>query len=44
MDEPEMREIASIMGDVLRSPEDEGAKEKARGRVAELTQRFPLYA
>jgi glycine hydroxymethyltransferase len=43
MDEPEMREIASIMGDVLRSPEDDGVKEKARGRVHDLTQRFPLY-
>ncbi len=44
MDEPEMREIASIMGDVLRSSQDEGVKEKARGRVRDLTQRFPLYA
>ena len=44
MDEPEMREIASIMGDALRAPQDEGIKEKARGRVRELTQRFPLYA
>ncbi|MGZ8571877.1 MAG: serine hydroxymethyltransferase [Actinomycetota bacterium] len=43
MDEPEMREIASIMGDVLRSPDDDGVKEKARGRVHDLTQRFPLY-
>jgi glycine hydroxymethyltransferase len=44
MDEPEMAEIASIMGDVLRSPDDEGAKEKARGRIRDLTQRFPAYA
>ncbi len=43
MEEAEMREIASIMGDVLRTPEDEGVKEKARGRVHDLTQRFPLY-
>ena len=43
MDEGEMREIASIMGDALRSPEDAGAKDKARGRVRDLTQRFPLY-
>jgi glycine hydroxymethyltransferase len=43
MDEAEMREIAGIMGDALRSPEDAGAKDKARGRVRELTQRFPLY-
>jgi len=44
MDEPEMREIASIMGDALRTPDDDGVKEKARGRVRDLTQRFPLYA
>ena len=43
MDEAEMREIAGIMGEALRSPEDDGAKDKARGRVRELTQRFPLY-
>ena len=25
-------------------PDDEGAKEKARGRVSDLMQRFPVYA
>jgi glycine hydroxymethyltransferase len=44
MDEPEMREIGSIIGEVLRTPTDEGVKEKARGRVGDLMQRFPLYA
>ena len=43
MDEPEMREIASIMGEALRAPADEGVKEKARARVRDLTQRFPVY-
>ena len=43
MDEPEMREIASIMADVLKSPDDAGLKEKARGRVRDLMQRFPVY-
>ena len=43
MDEPEMREIASIMADVLKQPDDAGAKEKARGRVRDLMQRFPVY-
>jgi glycine hydroxymethyltransferase len=43
MDEPEMLEIASIMADVLKSPDDVGAKEKARGRVRDLMQRFPVY-
>jgi glycine hydroxymethyltransferase len=44
MDEPEMREIAGIIGDVLRHPEDDGVREKARARVRDLMQRFPLYA
>ncbi len=43
MQEPEMREIASILGDVLRSPWDAGVKDKARVRVHDLTQRFPVY-
>jgi glycine hydroxymethyltransferase len=43
MDEPEMAEIASILGDALKNPEDGGVKEKARGRVRDLMQRFPLY-
>jgi glycine hydroxymethyltransferase len=44
MDEPEMREIASIMADVLKAADDAGVKEKARGRVRDLMQRFPVYA
>jgi len=44
MDEPEMKEVASIMGNVLRSPSDDAVKEDARGRVRELTARFPAYA
>jgi glycine hydroxymethyltransferase len=43
MDEPEMREVAAIIGDVLRHPDDDGVKEKARARVRDLMQRFPLY-
>jgi glycine hydroxymethyltransferase len=43
MDEPEMAEIAGILGDALKNPEDEGVKDKARGRVRDLMQRFPLY-
>ncbi len=43
MDEPEMREVAGIMGEALRSPEDAGVKEKSRDRVRDLMQRFPLY-
>jgi glycine hydroxymethyltransferase len=43
MDEPEMREIASIMADVLKAPDDAGIKDKVEGRVRDLMQRFPVY-
>jgi glycine hydroxymethyltransferase len=43
MDEPEMREIGSIIGDTCKNPTDDAIKEKARGRVRDLMQRFPLY-
>jgi glycine hydroxymethyltransferase len=44
MDEPEMREIASLLGAVLRAPDDETVKAAARERVAALASRFPVYA
>src|SRR5205823_13755478 len=44
MDEPEMKEVASIMGEVLRARDDDAVKERARERVGELTTRFPAYA
>jgi glycine hydroxymethyltransferase len=44
MDEPEMKEVASIIGEVLRARDDEKVKEAARERVRELTSRFPAYA
>ncbi len=43
MDEPEMREIASILGDVLGAPDDGAVKDKARGRVKDLMRSFPVY-
>jgi glycine hydroxymethyltransferase len=43
MDEPEMPEIAGIMGEVLRSPESEGVKERARASIRDLMERFPAY-
>jgi glycine hydroxymethyltransferase len=43
MDEPEMREIAGIIGDVLHHSDDAGTKDKARDQVRDLMQRFPLY-
>ncbi|MEW6059473.1 MAG: serine hydroxymethyltransferase [Actinomycetota bacterium] len=43
MDETEMKEIAAIIGEVLRSPTDEHAKAACRARVTELVARFPAY-
>jgi glycine hydroxymethyltransferase len=43
MDEPEMKEVAEIIGDVIASAEDEEVKQRARERVAALTARFPAY-
>ncbi len=43
MKEGEMREIGRIIADVLKAPEDEGMKERARKKVKELTEAFPLY-
>jgi glycine hydroxymethyltransferase len=44
MDEPEMKEISGVIGEVIRAPEDEDVKRRARERVAALTRRFPVYA
>jgi glycine hydroxymethyltransferase len=43
MDEPEMKEVAGIIGEVIRAPQDKEVKERARGRVADLVARFPAY-
>jgi glycine hydroxymethyltransferase len=43
MDEPEMKEVASILGEVLRRPTEEGVKDEARARVRGLVSRFPAY-
>jgi glycine hydroxymethyltransferase len=43
MDEPEMKEIAGIIGDVLRRPGDESVKNSARQTVRDLMERFPAY-
>ncbi len=43
MDEPEMAEIASVIGEVLRNAEDGATKEKSSRRVRDLMERFPLY-
>jgi glycine hydroxymethyltransferase len=44
MDAPEMKEIAEVIGWVIRDPEDEEVKRRARERVADLVARFPAYA
>jgi glycine hydroxymethyltransferase len=43
MDEPEMREIASIVGDTLRDADNAQVKDKGRSRVRDLMKRFPVY-
>jgi glycine hydroxymethyltransferase len=43
MDEPEMKEIAGVIGDVIADSENHGVRERARERVAALTARFPVY-
>src|SRR5262245_26471619 len=43
MDEAELQEVGHIIGDVLKAPADEGVRQKARGRVRDLMERFPPY-
>lgn len=43
MDEPEMKEIAGVIGDVLRTPADGDVIERCRTRVRKLVGRFPAY-
>ena len=43
MDEPEMKEVSSIIGEALRHPGDEAVAAASRARVAELVARFPAY-
>ncbi len=43
MDEPEMKEVAGVIGEVLRNPTDDGVKAACRGRVQDLVARFPVY-
>ncbi|MOA42758.1 Serine hydroxymethyltransferase [compost metagenome] len=43
MDEAAMKVIAEVIAMVLKNPEDEAVLTKARGLVADLTAKFPLY-
>jgi glycine hydroxymethyltransferase len=42
--EPEMREVAGLIAEVLENPADETTLASVRRRVSGLTERFPLYA
>ncbi|MFC4354122.1 serine hydroxymethyltransferase [Chryseomicrobium palamuruense] len=42
--EEEMREIASIIADLLKNHEDEATRKNAAERVKALTDKYPLYA
>lgn len=42
MREPEMRQIASWIGDVLAAPEDKSVRGRTRGNVRELCRQFPV--
>jgi glycine hydroxymethyltransferase len=44
MGEDEMRQIAGLIADVLGAPEDDAVRADVRQKVAELAERFPLYA
>ena len=43
MQEVEMKQIASFIGEVLAAPEDEAVHKSVRDRVKELCERFPIY-
>ncbi len=44
MKEPEMRQIAQWIAEVLDHPESEQVRRSVRQRVLELTEQFPLYS
>jgi glycine hydroxymethyltransferase len=43
MDEPEMKDVAGIIGEVLRHPDDDRVKSACRPRVRDIVARFPVY-
>jgi glycine hydroxymethyltransferase len=44
MKETEMTAIGNLICDVLDDIENENLQQQVRGKVLELTQRFPLYS
>ena len=43
MEEEELREIGEMIGEVVKSPEDEDVRLEVEDRVSELLAEFPLY-
>jgi glycine hydroxymethyltransferase len=43
MKEPEMKRIATCIGDKLKNPEDEKVHDQVLKTVGELCKQFPLY-
>jgi glycine hydroxymethyltransferase len=43
MDEEAMKVIGQVIASVLKAPNDETVKDRARAKVKELTERFPIY-
>lgn len=41
--EEEVRELSNLIADLLQHPEDEKVLEDVKGKVANLTKRFPVY-
>ena len=44
MKEAEMKQIAALIASIIREPESEEIKTRVKTSVAELTEKFPLYA
>jgi glycine hydroxymethyltransferase len=44
MREPEMRQVAKWIGEVLSAPDDGAVQTRVRGQVRELCQQFPAPA
>jgi glycine hydroxymethyltransferase len=44
MKQSEMKQIGEIIASVIREPESENVKSRAREQVAEMTAKFPMYA
>jgi glycine hydroxymethyltransferase len=44
MREPEMREIARLIAEIVQHPESEAVRQQVQKGVADLTERFPLYS